>query len=183
MGHYSDSYEFDEKNRRNNMTDRPCDTEPPEPTANDRQVGGDHYKAADGVLQHWDLIALYGIGYLEGNATKYVSRWRKKNGRVDLEKSLHYVDKMIELAQAGKLRPSGIVPITVIDSFVIDHWINEREAKIIEKLLRWETVDNLGDIKGAILWLLNDTKLGGGPDPTGMKHPFGHYPEWDDAPM
>ena len=37
-------------------------------TANDRQIGGDHYQAE---LQHWDFIELNGLGYLEACATKY----------------------------------------------------------------------------------------------------------------
>lgn len=68
--------------------------------ANDKQVGGSHYQSA---VQHWDIIAKYGVGYLEGNATKYLTRWRKKNGLQDLEKALHYVDKAHELALAGDL--------------------------------------------------------------------------------
>lgn len=68
-------------------------------SANDRQEGGSHYKA--GSIQHWDLIAQNRVGYLEGNATKYLTRWRKKNGVEDLKKALHYVDKLSELAGAG----------------------------------------------------------------------------------
>lgn len=62
--------------------------------ANSHQVGGDHYRT-DGV-QHWDLMADYDVPYLTATATKYISRWRKKNGVQDLEKALHYVEKAIE---------------------------------------------------------------------------------------
>jgi hypothetical protein len=61
--------------------------------ANERQIGGDHYKTK---YEHWDLVIKTGMGYLEGCATKYVSRWRKKGGVADLEKALHYVDKILE---------------------------------------------------------------------------------------
>lgn len=70
-------------------------------SANDRQVGGDHYKT-DGLRpQHWDLVDLYEWDYFQGQITKYLMRWRKKNGIEDLEKARHYLDKYIEL-ERGK---------------------------------------------------------------------------------
>lgn len=63
--------------------------------ANDRQVGGGHYKVK--AIQPWDYIAANQIGYFEGNVIKYVSRWRDKGGVADLEKARHYLDKLIEL--------------------------------------------------------------------------------------
>ena len=69
-------------------------------SANDTQVGGSHYRSG---LQHWDLIERYGIGYLEAAATKYVVRWRKKNGVEDLKKSRHYTVKLLELYDEGLL--------------------------------------------------------------------------------
>lgn len=64
---------------------------------NDKQIGGDHYRNK-GDYQHWDWCRDYEheIGYLEGCASKYVSRWHEKNGQQDLEKALHYVDKRLE---------------------------------------------------------------------------------------
>jgi hypothetical protein len=45
-------------------------------TANNRQVGGTHYAAS---IQHWDFcVQVLGNRYLEGNATKYLSLWRKR---------------------------------------------------------------------------------------------------------
>jgi hypothetical protein len=64
-------------------------------SANDRQVGGGHYKQQ--AIQPWDYIASNGLGYFEGNVVKYVSRWRDKGGVADLEKARHYLDKLIEL--------------------------------------------------------------------------------------
>jgi hypothetical protein len=59
-------------------------------SANDRQVGGDHYKKE---YQHWDFVTDTGLPYLLGCFTKYVTRWRGKNGMEDLQKSLHYLQK------------------------------------------------------------------------------------------
>jgi hypothetical protein len=61
--------------------------------ANDRQVDGDHYKSA--AFQPWDWER-YGVGYLECNVIKYVTRYQNKTGVTDLQKALHYIDKLIE---------------------------------------------------------------------------------------
>ncbi len=63
--------------------------------ANDVQHGGDHYKTK--AIQPWDFIISNNIGFLEGNAIKYICRWRDKGGIQDLEKARHYIDKLIEV--------------------------------------------------------------------------------------
>lgn len=65
-------------------------------TVNEVQVGGDHYKK--NAIQPWDYITSNQLGYLEGNIVKYVSRWKDKGGRQDLEKAKHYLDKLLEVA-------------------------------------------------------------------------------------
>lgn len=74
--------------------------------ANDRQVGGEHYGPGTD-LQHWDLVAMYGWDYFQGQVIKYLMRWRKKNGVEDLEKAAHYLQKYIEIAKAGKAGYGG----------------------------------------------------------------------------
>ena len=64
--------------------------------ANEVQVGGEHYKK--NAIQPWDYITSNQLGYLEGNIVKYVSRWKDKGGRQDLEKAKHYLDKLLEVA-------------------------------------------------------------------------------------
>lgn len=66
-------------------------------TANEIQIGGDHYK--EKTIQPWDFIAANQLGYFEGNIVKYVSRWRDKGGINDLKKARHYLDKLIELSE------------------------------------------------------------------------------------
>lgn len=63
--------------------------------ANTTQVGGDHYRSG---YQHWDLVIQHGVPWPQACAVKYLTRWRKKNGRQDLEKAEHYVLKAIEEA-------------------------------------------------------------------------------------
>ena len=65
--------------------------------ANDHQIGGSHYKQFK--YETWDVIIDWDLGYLDGNAVKYLSRWRHKNGIEDLKKARHYIDKLIETEQ------------------------------------------------------------------------------------
>ena len=55
------------------------------------QHGGNHYKMHN--YQHWDLMVDNSSPYLPACATKYLSRWRDKNGNADLEKAIHYLEK------------------------------------------------------------------------------------------
>ena len=64
-------------------------------SAFDHQEAGNHYK--DCAIQPAEFIHRNGIGYMEGNVIKYVSRWRKKNGLEDLKKARHYLDLLIEM--------------------------------------------------------------------------------------
>lgn len=66
-------------------------------SALDSQVGGNHYK--DLAIQPVEYIHRNGIGYMEGCAIKYLTRWRSKGGIQDLEKAKHFIDLLIELEQ------------------------------------------------------------------------------------
>ena len=68
-------------------------------SANDHQEGGSHYRSA---YQHWDWVLDNRLGYLEGNATKYLARYQHKGcARSDLRKALHYIDKLLERDRDG----------------------------------------------------------------------------------
>jgi hypothetical protein len=49
------------------------------------QVGGTHYKTMP--IQPVEFITRNGIGYCEGCAIKYLSRWKAKGGVEDLRKA------------------------------------------------------------------------------------------------
>jgi hypothetical protein len=68
--------------------------------ANNKQVGGAHYKTKD--IQPWDAIHTWGLGFFSGNVVKYVARHREKNGIEDLKKARHYLDKLIEIMEKQK---------------------------------------------------------------------------------
>lgn len=68
--------------------------------ANAYQVGGQHYNAKS--LQPWDVIIAWNLGFLDGNAMKYLARWRDKGGIEDLKKAKHYIEKLIEVETKEK---------------------------------------------------------------------------------
>jgi hypothetical protein len=75
--------------------------------ANERQIGGQHYKKEEGVVEHWDIVWQWNLDYFQGQITKYVMRWRDKGGVTDLEKARHFLDKYIELQRAAAIRSTA----------------------------------------------------------------------------
>lgn len=65
-------------------------------SVNDNQVGGAHYKTVSSERMHWDMVIDINLPYTLGCATKYLYRWRDKNGVQDLKKALHYLEKTSE---------------------------------------------------------------------------------------
>ena len=57
------------------------------------QTGGSHYQLP---IQPVDYIYENGLGYLEGNVIKYVTRHKNKNGREDVEKAIDYLYMILE---------------------------------------------------------------------------------------
>lgn len=66
---------------------------PKNPTPLDKQIGGNHYK--DKKIQPWEIIDLLDLNFYEGNALKYLLRYKEKNGSQDLRKAIHYIEKII----------------------------------------------------------------------------------------
>ena len=60
----------------------------------DRQVGGSHYKDYD--IEPGEYAQKNGLGYLEGNAIKYISRHTQKGGVEDLDKAIHCLELIKE---------------------------------------------------------------------------------------
>lgn len=67
-------------------------------SANEYQVAGQHYRKTK--IQHWDYAASNNFDYFQGQITKYVTRWKDKNGLQDLEKAKHFLEKYIEIEKA-----------------------------------------------------------------------------------
>jgi hypothetical protein len=68
--------------------------------ANDRQVGGNHYKAMG--VQPWDVVDTWPreqrIGYYRGGALKYIMRMGSKDeSPLEVSKGQHYIQKLLEV--------------------------------------------------------------------------------------
>ena len=116
-------------------------------TANAKQVAGNHYKTEG--IQHWDLCDDFDVPYLTGCATKYLTRFRRKNGLQDLQKAHHYTEKMIE-CWAFISRPEGDVPELTLDIFLADNGIDGPEREPLRLLFNWKSVS---DLKVAKCWI------------------------------
>ena len=66
----------------------------------DIQHGGDHYKNKG--IQPIEYILANNLGFCEGNAVKYLTRYKEKNGLEDLNKAKHYIDFLIDNYNKGK---------------------------------------------------------------------------------
>lgn len=63
------------------------------------QIGGDHYKKL--AIQPFEYNTANGIGFAEGCAIKYLTRWKDKGGIEDLRKARHFIDLLIEYETAN----------------------------------------------------------------------------------
>lgn len=58
-------------------------------TALDVQIGGNHYKKLK--IQPVEYIMANELGFCEGSAIKYITRWRDKGGIQDIDKAIHFL--------------------------------------------------------------------------------------------
>ena len=65
----------------------------------EKQVGGDHYKKK--AITPWEIIDMLGLDYYEGSALRYLLRYKDKDGLKDLDKLIHYVEKIKERYHAA----------------------------------------------------------------------------------
>ncbi len=110
---------------------------------NSYQVGGDWYQ---GNYQHWDFVLNTGVGYLEGCATKYISRWRKAGkGEADLLKARHYTSKL--LTEFRTAYPRLRMPQTFLRkelvAFIAVNQIQEEDIPALVALVTWESKSDL----------------------------------------
>lgn len=107
--------------------------------ANSVQVGGNHYKSS---FQHWDWVTENGMGYLDGAASKYVSRWRKKAGLQDLEKARHFVVKLRESFMAGREVPviRAAANVKSTHEFCVANGLDAIESHIMIQLSLYHNV-------------------------------------------
>jgi hypothetical protein len=62
--------------------------------ATEKQIGGDHYKNL--AIQPMEYSYKNKLDPLQHTAIKYITRFRDKSGRIDLEKAIHCIEMLIE---------------------------------------------------------------------------------------
>jgi hypothetical protein len=109
---------------------------------NRRQVGGGHYGGGD--WQHWDWAVANNLAYLPGTITKYVCRWRAKNGMQDLEKASHYLDKLISVHRYGVVLPAvPRPPVLGLAKLASVYSLTPRELAVCAGLVAYHTLAEL----------------------------------------
>lgn len=135
-------------------------------SVNDRQVGGTHYNQVK--VQHWDLMLLNRVPYLEAQITKYITRWRKKDQAVkDVEKSGHYLEKLIDALEEGALfvptvfmssilspRPLTADGTVNLPEFFEQNKVGDIEQTIFRLILTYTTMDELKRVEILLAHLL-----------------------------
>lgn len=101
----------------------------------DVQEGGNHYKKMP--IQPVEYCYHNKLGVCESNIIKYVTRWRDKNGIQDLEKARHYIDLLIEFAQAEQVAESSLPTEDTTAS--IDDMM--KQYRDLEKPWEWQIGD------------------------------------------
>jgi hypothetical protein len=119
---------------------------------NEKQIGGDHYKGA--AFQHWDWVAANGLGYFEGQITKYLCRWQAKNGLEDLRKSLHYTEKLIELLQHGVLPFPKPRVVKQLPAMTALYGLTEAETEIFRLTAEYATWPAVIRIREYLIWII-----------------------------
>lgn len=95
----------------------------------EKQVGGSHYKTK---IQHVEFCQVNKVPWCEAAAIKYVVRHRRKNGKEDIEKAIHYVEFVIAIDYArDESRPEAPGSHYSIQEFISENGIPELEAEII----------------------------------------------------
>ncbi len=68
-------------------------------SAFETQVGASHYKNMK--IQPMEYALANNLNLAQGNVVKYVSRYKAKNGKEDLEKAIHCIQLLIEHEYGG----------------------------------------------------------------------------------
>lgn len=113
-----------------------------QPTDNIKQVGGTHYGTGFG---HWDYCKLAQTPYLEGAATKYLFRWRKKNGLQDLEKGYTFLEKLMAgmTITTTNNDTDNTQYVAELEEAFNQNNVPSTERLIIQAVLTWRTYADL----------------------------------------
>lgn len=116
---------------------------------NEEQVAGRHYQSE---FQHWDFVQeCLGGCYMEGNITKYVARWRAKNGVEDLLKAYHYWQKLRQMFLDNIVDCGpGCVTMGRVMEFCTINNLNHAEQAVMRIAATWENLADLEELGATI---------------------------------
>jgi len=120
--------------------------------------------------------------YHEGCITKYVTRWRKKDGKRDLEKALHFLSKLEEYRRENPATlPKRVQQeLPYIWAQVADmckaNDLNDLERAFIERLCVWTELEDLDAARELLFLLMDeaDARAVKDPDPVPLEEE-NHY--------
>ena len=128
-----------------------------------RQVDGDHYSASIPDFQHWDWVECLSVPYLEGCATKYLVRWRRKDGVSGLRKAHSYVSKILQLHEAG-LRYARVTrderALHFTGRLIQAYGLTEEEAELMHLVTFWLGSQDLQQALSALARLIDEQRRG-----------------------
>lgn len=100
----------------------------------DQQVGGNHYK--DLAYQPVAFITDTKMNFIQGSIIKYVSRFKSKNGREDLDKAKHFTN-------LGKiLNPDNFVRCVDAAEVAEDYCVKNGFSEEVENIVYFTLVQD-----------------------------------------
>jgi hypothetical protein len=94
-------------------------------SALDKQVGGSHYKLPYEPIK---FITETNLDFVQGSIVKYVSRYKNKGGRIDLEKAVHYAQLGEQLTKGLSIRKELY---DVVEEFTRQNNFSEKQTSVI----------------------------------------------------
>lgn len=99
-------------------------------SGNDAVDNPQHYRRYK--IQHWDVVADWGMNYYIGSATKYLARLGAKDTPInELRKAKRYLEKYLELPHwTSRCVPQGIAIDEVMEDWGLHGWVKHAMRKI-----------------------------------------------------
>lgn len=123
---------------------------------NETQIGGSHYKGRE--FQPWDWatekFCKVKLGYFETSAIAYLVRFREKGGLQDLNKVLHYIDKIIWAHDHGHYGNRCQVENLTIFRFNRENNCDALQSETVRFLVTWRAPQELMEARKLVVELI-----------------------------
>ena len=98
-----------------------------------------HY---EGTIQPMEFIEGKNLGFVEGNVIKYISRHKKKAGKLDLGKALWYLNRLLDKTDGKEY----LTEDHSVKAFVESQKFSQLEAAIINKFMDYMIYRRTADL-------------------------------------